>query len=158
MVRKNDHTHTHKLRGPGIFTTFFSVKATGQNKNTNDKQSNPLIIKLPYMARINDVLIDQTEILNIHWLEYVHYRSLEVSEDTDQQLLPDSSNFWFRDPVNRYKPVVYISYNQALDYCKWRSKVASERYGIQITYRLPTAEEWEAVAKTVRHPTGEVSC
>ncbi|MEL6560919.1 MAG: SUMF1/EgtB/PvdO family nonheme iron enzyme [Bacteroidota bacterium] len=132
-----------------ILTAVLSTELAGQEKDMNDKQSSSVVIKLPHMASINDVLIDQTEILNIHWLEYLHFRSLEVSEDAYQQLLPDSNNFWFRDPVHRYQPIVYVSYHQALDYCKWRSKVISERYGIQVTYRLPTASEWEGIAKAV---------
>jgi formylglycine-generating enzyme required for sulfatase activity len=44
---------------------------------------------------------------------------------------------------------VLISYRQARDYFEWRSRVISEKLGRQVTYRLPSQEEWRAIAQVI---------
>lgn len=104
----------------------------------------------PGTVRIGARYIDQTEILNVHWMEYLHFKEAEVDAATYQRLLPDKSNTWYTLPQSRTKPVVLISYEQALDYCAWRSKIISEKTGRTITYRLPTPEEWSAIANDLK--------
>ncbi len=101
----------------------------------------------PGTIKINDLYVDKTEILNIHWLEYMYYKEQELDSSEYYKILPDSSNFWFKEIEFRYHPLVLISYEQAVDYCKWRSKVVSEKFGINVTYRLPTAQEWQMIAE-----------
>ncbi len=104
--------------------------------------------------KIGDIYIDKTEVSNIHWLEYLYYKGLELEDDALRKLLPDSNNNWFRIPSHRYEPITLITYQQAIDYCKWRSEVVSDRFGIEVTYRLPTIVEWELVATTVLDKKG----
>lgn len=96
--------------------------------------------------KINHHYVDKTEILNIHWIEYIHHRRQELDSVDVQKLFPDSSNHWYSQPAYRFKPIVLITYEQALDYCAWRSKVVSERVGKKITFRLPTSTEWKEIA------------
>ncbi len=101
----------------------------------------------PGTIKIKTYFVDKTEIQNIHWLEYIYHKGQELDSIEILKLLPDSSNFWYAIPENRFKPIVLITYEQALDYCAWRSKVVSERIGKKITYRLPTTTEWNDIAE-----------
>lgn len=103
----------------------------------------------PGTIKIKNHFVDKTEIQNIHWLEYIYHKGQEMDSVQLQKILPDSSNFWYSIPDNRYKPIVLITYEQALDYCVWRSKVVSERIGRKVTYRLPTTTEWKDIAEEI---------
>ncbi|WP_299700793.1 SUMF1/EgtB/PvdO family nonheme iron enzyme [uncultured Pontibacter sp.] len=103
----------------------------------------------PGTKQVKNYHVDTTEILNIHWLEYIHHRENEIGTADRHKLLPDSANTWYRKSENHFKPIVLISYEQALDYCAWRSKVVSKKLGKNVTYRLPTASEWTAIAEEI---------
>ena len=103
----------------------------------------------PGTIKIKNHFVDKTEIQNIHWLEYIYYKRQELDSIEIQKLLPDSSNLWYSIPDNRFKPIVLITYEQALDYCVWRSKAVSERTGKKVTYRLPTTNEWKEIAEEI---------
>lgn len=96
-----------------------------------------------YTATVETFYMDETEVANIHWLEYLFYIRRR-SEQEYQAALPDT-NVWarafvyndfyvesyFRHPAFRFYPVVGVSWLQANEYCKWRSsplikKVANE--------------------------------
>ena len=103
-------------------------------------------IKPPGTIKIGDYYIDQTEVLNIHWIEYVHTKRQAIDQNKLYLLLPDSSNYWFFLPEKRHEPITHISYEQAVDYCQWRSHIVSENLGRQIIFRLPSPEEWDEIA------------
>lgn len=82
--------------------------------------------------------MDETEIANIHWLEYLYYLSVDSTKvdggDAYRHALPDTlvwrSNLAFNDPYVdhylrypgfRYFPVVGINWAQADAYSKWRT-------------------------------------
>ena len=125
----------------------------------------------------DSVFIDETEIVNIHYLEYLHYLQKDSTFEFYQSQLPDSSCWevrlqekdsvnpytahYFRYPGFRYYPVVGVSYEQAVNYCKWRGAAVTKNYreeiyikrhpdlkdyDITVEYRLPTKEEWEYAA------------
>ena len=163
---------------------FLLQPATGFSQKTKLKK-NP-----PGTVQVNDSLyVDVTEIANVEWREYLHY--LLDSKDTlaYEQALPDT-NVWdadtilnsrqmyysFRHPGFNSYPVVGVSYEQANEFCKWRTYVAnfvvyitandfkdwklhlSDSFPILYYYRLPTAAEWETIAagkySTEQYPYG----
>lgn len=120
-------------------------------------------LKLPN----GELHVDKTEILNIYWAEYVYYHINLFGENSNEHMavLPDSS-VWSSVYDGNWKnassqfarfPIVGITHEQAIDFCKWRSARVMEKYEKQVIYRLPTKEEWVEFAQTekVSSPTNE---
>ena len=114
----------------------------------------------PNGIKIRDSLyLDATEIANIHWLEFEYHVKKDSSEAFWKSVLPDTTlmteeiDNYFRSKDFRYYPLVGITYEQALIYCKWRTNVVnqafSEQRGYLVNYRLPTEEEWELGAALI---------
>jgi formylglycine-generating enzyme len=103
-------------------------------------------------ASIQSFFMDQTEIANIHWLEYMAFYENPENADrlpagTDLQtyrgqvLLPDTTVWaselafndsyvanYLRYPGFRFFPVVGVSWMQAKEFCKWRTMVVNENF------------------------------
>ncbi len=84
--------------------------------------------------------MDETEVANIHWLEYLYYVKLDSSTEFYESALPDTMvwardlayndpyvDHYFRYPGFRYFPVVGVSWRQAVDYCGWRTAVVNRK-------------------------------
>lgn len=82
--------------------------------------------------------MDETEVANIHWLEYLYYVQFDSSREFFQSALPDTAvwsrelayndpyrDHYFRYPGFRYYPVVGVSWRQAVDFCKWRTTMVN---------------------------------
>jgi formylglycine-generating enzyme len=104
--------------------------------------------------------MDETEIANIHWLEYLHYLTVDSPRSSDPNVkdayaraLPDT-NVWkgklaFNDPYVahylrypgfRYFPIVGVTWKQANEYATWRTaKVNDELAKKSGTDIKPTA-------------------
>lgn len=110
-----------------------------------------------------DKLIDETEITNLHWAEFLHYLKRDSTDIVYSKMLPDDTKLpkedYFTNPFFRFYPVVGITYEQAEAYCKWRTRVVNEinrkrmvangtnppkRFILE--FRLPTEKEWETYA------------
>lgn len=128
----------------------------------------------PGTVKISEKLFyDETEITNFHWREYVYWQKNRFGDTSSEYKtsLPDTTvwldstaynkpyvSYYFSHAAYRNYPVVGISYEQAADYCKWRTARVKEIYKIRhkksdhvpnkFHYRLPAKEEWEMVAKT----------
>ena len=84
--------------------------------------------------------MDETEIANIHWLEYMHYLAKDSSQEVFQAALPDTTvwvgklafndpyvDHYLRYPGFRYFPVVGVSWIQANSYAKWRTTAVNQK-------------------------------
>ncbi len=82
--------------------------------------------------------MDETEVANIHWLEYEFYIKQDSDEYYWKNNLPDTAvwgedlafndpyvNNYYRYPGFRYFPVVGVNWRQAVNYCKWRTTVVN---------------------------------
>lgn len=86
-----------------------------------------------YTATVESFYMDDAEIANVHWLEYLFYIR-RFSEQEYKNALPDTTvwmrQFSFNDyyvenylrhPAFHFYPVVGVSWLQANEYCKWRT-------------------------------------
>lgn len=99
---------------------------------------------------VNTFYLDQTEVRNVDYLEYLYWLNRVFAVDYPriiQKALPDTLvwreklgynepmvNFYLRHPAYRDYPVVGVNWLQARDYCNWRSDRVNEyllvQYGI----------------------------
>jgi formylglycine-generating enzyme len=82
--------------------------------------------------------MDETEVANVHWLEYLHYLHQDSSQEIYEEALPDTTvwaaelafndpyvDHYLRYPGFRFYPVVGISWKQANDFAVWRSTLVN---------------------------------
>lgn len=123
----------------------------------------------------DNLFIDQTEISNLHWLEYLYYLQQESSVAIYEAALPDTSvwsaidssghfqEHYFQDPAYRHMAVVGVSYQQAKAYCQWRTAAVNANIqekarqnnqppSHKVLFRLPTIKEWEMAAAGELNP------
>lgn len=123
----------------------------------------------------DSTFIDATEIRNLDYLECLYwlsrhdtalYRQMQLDSNCQRTFfsLLGSVNYYLRHPAYRDYPCTAITYDQAVAYCKWRTKVVNNLIYIKshgghkafppdslgelntpeyVEYRLPTKEEWE---------------
>ena len=125
----------------------------------------------PGTVQINDTLFaDETEITNFAWQEYESWTKTIYGKDSKEHLatLPDTTcwraklsynepyvQYYYRHPAYKDFPVIGISYDQATNYCKWRTARVKSLLSIKkdyknqcFEYRLPSKLEWENIAET----------
>lgn len=103
---------------------------------------------------VSSFYLDETEVANIHWLEYLFQVAKDSSEEFYNSALPDTTvwgselafndpyvKYYLRHPGFRFYPIVGISWLQAVDFCKWRSGVVNKLAIQQAGIELPPGAE-----------------
>jgi formylglycine-generating enzyme required for sulfatase activity len=107
---------------------------------------------------------DVAEVSNFAWLEYENdiKNKFGVNSQEYKEVLPDTTvwrskknynepyvQYYHRHIAYRDYPVVGITQEQAINYCKWRTEkvksfyFAKHKKELNIRYRLPSEEEWD---------------
>jgi hypothetical protein len=137
--------------------TYAQVAATTNVTKADRLTTGPGIVSVA-----NDGLgFDEAEIPNREWRLYLGAQRQAGLATAD--LEPATSALpvadYFTNRFYDFYPVVGISYEQAVAFCRWRSQVVSLAYNkdataadtlaqdyVKIIYRLPTEAEWEHAA------------
>ena len=103
--------------------------------------------------------MDETEVANIHWLEYEYYIKQDSDEYYWKNNLPDTAvwakdlayndpyvNNYYRYPGFRYFPVVGVNWRQAVNYSKWRTSVVNLKLAEDAGFLDPIASGDDAFA------------
>jgi sulfatase modifying factor 1 len=135
----------------------------------------------PGTVQVEDNLfIDEFEVSNVNWIEYMYWTKQIYGLDSEEYKAvitdtlvwrrPEAYNepyvqYYHKHPAYHNYPVVGISYEQAIAFCKWRTDRVNEAIYIKenkikpeigqqfpeapqvYKYRLPTKAEWEKVAR-----------
>ena len=122
----------------------------------------------PGTVKINDTLFaDETEVSNLSWLEFEYWTCTKYGKNSSEYkaVVPDTlvwrnkESFnepyvhnYYRHKAYRNFPVVGITFEQAIAFCKWRTERVKEFYSIaykkslKIEYKLPSKEQWEFIS------------
>ena len=122
----------------------------------------------PGTVKINDTLFaDETEVSNLSWLEFEYWTCTKYGKNSSEYkaVVPDTlvwrnkESFnepyvhnYYRHKAYRNFPVVGITFEQAVAFCKWRTERVKEFYSIaykkslKIEYKLPSKEQWEFIS------------
>ena len=92
---------------------------------------------IPRRVTVSSFYMDETEVTNQYWLDYLHWLRLVYSDTYPEiinRALPDTNiwrevteynepmvDYYLRHPAFRDYPVVGVSWLQASDYCVWRT-------------------------------------
>ncbi|MBF8276236.1 MAG: protein NirV [Candidatus Brocadiaceae bacterium] len=94
-----------------------------------------------------DYLMDVFPVTNRQYKEFVDAEKRDVPYRDEDSIRPynwDKENRTYPKGLDDH-PVVLVTHNDAVAYCKWRSK--KEGITDPNHYRLPTEEEWEKAAR-----------
>lgn len=96
---------------------------------------------VPRRVTVPSFFMDETEVANVHYREYMYWLDNTFSSDTSimKRALPDTLiwreelaynepyvEYYFRYPSYNFYPVVGVSWQQAHDFCIWRTDRVNE--------------------------------
>lgn len=98
---------------------------------------------IPRRVTVSSFYIDETEVANVHYREYLYWLSRVFGNsypEVYRKALPDTLawrsqlayneplvEYYFRHPAYNDYPVVGVTWEQANNYCKWRSDRVNEK-------------------------------
>lgn len=113
------------------------------------------------------LFISEAEVTNLEYQEFL--MDNKNNEELLKKILPDTlvwrtklsycepyREYYHKHPAYRDYPVVGVSYDQAIAFCKWKTKVYNQNLKStqckdclydSVIFRLPTEKEWECAAK-----------
>lgn len=118
--------------------------------------------------------LDKTEVTNLNWVEYLFWisKNLGVNSEEYKAALPDTTvwnqikgsdknaenpltQHYLRHPAYQSYPVVGVTYDQAIAYCKWRTDRVKDYLLIKypgqplpsFAYSLPSVTIWQQAAQ-----------
>ena len=153
---KEDKLVTGKL----TFDNFVSTEKERQRKTFDSLGRGKFkVIQPPSCVHLtNNLFIDEAEITNIDYQEFLFYLKRDSTEETFNKALPPLEIYdfgeadYFTSQQYRFFPIVGLTHEQATDYCKWRSQFVTRLYktqykkNVNFKFRLPTEREWELAA------------
>lgn len=102
------------------------------------------------------LFMSKTEVSNLEYAVFLN----SISKEDSLKNLPQSKmwgidkkntpqiKYYFRHPAYQNYPVVNMTYENAVAYCKWLTEVLNHNFPHQkVLVRLPTEKEWEFAAK-----------
>ncbi len=132
--------------GPGLTFIEGGRFTMGQTDEDLTYENN----NVPKTVSVSSFYMDETEVANVHYREYLHWVSRVYGNDYPdiyQRALPDTQcwrralqynepqvEFYFRFAAYNDYPVVGVSWEQATNYCKWRTDRVNELILIQRGY------------------------
>lgn len=131
--------YTEQETGPGLVMVeggTFTMGRTEQDIMMNwDNQ--------PRRVTVSSFYMDETEVANIHWLEYLYWLNRVFGTDYPEvvrKALPDTLvwrdrlafnepyvELYLRHPAYKDYPVVGVNWLQAADFCAWRTDRVNEQ-------------------------------
>lgn len=164
---------------PGTPCVLFALFISEDDKKEMMKHAKSKNNAPDGMVKVDDNLFfDKVEICNKDWKEYEYWNKRTYGDNSKEYQLtlrdtvvwnrPSYNEPWaimyHRHPAYDNYPVVSVSYEQAIAFCNWRSRMVNEAIYYQnhkdvswpdelpddipkiYRFRLPTKEEWEKVA------------
>ena len=142
------------------FDGFVTTKKDIQRKTFDSLGTGKFkVIQPPACVHLTkNVFIDEAEITNIDYQEYLFYIKRDSIEETFDKAIPKMKIYdfnysnYFTSPQYRFFPVVGLTHDQASEYCRWRSNFVTKLYkteykkNVNFKFRLPTETEWELAA------------
>jgi formylglycine-generating enzyme len=129
---------THPAPGPGLVPIEGGTFVMGGSLD-QDVQYDYTFNKM--RVPISSFYMDETEVANLDWLDYLHWIVINFPQDREYYYneLPDTLvwrkplsanepyvNNYLRHPSFQDYPVVGVSWEQANDYCEWRTQRMNE--------------------------------
>ena len=154
-----------------LLFSFCSINAIGQKFNAIPTQHLELYQLLGHEDNYRIDTVEAFEISNfITYKEYKNYLNSIKSDESDsskqyyQSQLPDTNITIEKDVYQEYitsnaynkYPVLGISWEDAMNYCAWKTLQDNKKGKIEFVYRLPKESEWLAALyyfklKNIKH-------